>query len=34
MPFLLQSDFLKHQVPILVYKDFCYQELTNQTQPY
>ena len=32
--FLLQSDFLKTQVLILVYKDFWYQELTNQMQPY
>ena len=34
LPFLLQNDFLKIQVPILVYKDFWYQELTDQIQPY
>ena len=32
--FLLQSDFLENQVPILVYKDFWYQELSNQMQTY
>ena len=32
--FLLQSDFLKNQVPVPIYKDFWYQELTNQMQPY
>ena len=34
LPFVLQSDFLKNQVLILVYKDFWYQKLTNQMQPY
>ena len=34
LSFLLQNDFFKSQVPILVYKDFWYQELTNWTQPY
>ena len=34
LPFLLPSDFLKNQVPILVFKDFWYQEITNQTQLY
>ena len=34
LPFELQCDFLKNQVPILVYKDFWRQELTNQIQPY
>ena len=33
-PVLFQSDFLKNQAPILVHKDFWYQELTNQMQPY
>ena len=28
---LLQRDFVKNQVPILVYKDFWYQELINQS---
>ena len=32
--FLIQSDFFKIQVPVLVYKEFWYQELTNQIQPY
>ena len=32
--FLLQSDFYKNLVPILVYKNFWCQELTNQMQPY
>ena len=32
--FLLQSDFLKNQLPILTYKDFWDQELTNQKQLY
>ena len=34
LPFLLHSDFLKNQVPILVYKDFWYQEWTNQMQSF
>ena len=34
LPFLLQSDFLNSQVPVLVYKDFWYWELTNQMQTY
>ena len=29
--FLLQNDFLKNWVAILVYKDFWYQELTRDT---
>ena len=34
VPFLLQGNFFKNQVPILVYKDSWYQELTDQIQPY
>ena len=33
-PFLLQSDFLENQVPMLIYKDFWYQELTDKMQLY
>ena len=34
LPFLLQSDLKKkkQQVPILLYKAFWYQELSNQVQ--
>ena len=32
--FFSQSDFLKNQALILLYKGFWYQELTNQTEPY
>ena len=32
--FLPQSDFFKIKVPVLVYKAFWYQEVTNQMQPY
>lgn len=33
LTFTLQSDILKNQMPVLLHKDFWYQELTNQTQP-
>ena len=34
LPILLLSGILKSQVPALVCKDFCYQELTNKRQPF